>query len=100
MTVSAETLLAEPVFTVSNAFSGESLEGLPPSGELVCRIEELSLNEADYMWRVQIDVDGRTADAIADAGRFHVDPSGFFPTGLYPGAKTGLLLVRHKWSPG
>ena len=99
-TVSAETLLGEPIFTVSNTFSGDNLDGLPASGDLVCRMAELPLNEADYMWRVHLAVDGRTADAIADAGRFHIDPSGFFPTGTYPGANMGLLLVRHTWSSG
>jgi len=98
-TVTAETLLREPILTVSNAFSGDSLERLPPSGELVCRIDELPLNEADYTWSVRLDVDGGMADFIGDAARFHVDPSSFFPTRMYPGPKGGWLLVRHTWSP-
>jgi lipopolysaccharide transport system ATP-binding protein len=96
--VTAETLLREPILTVSNAFSGDSLEGLPASGELVCRIDELPLNEADYMWTVRLEVDGKTADFIADTARFHVDPSSFFPSGTYPGPKAGSFLVRHTWS--
>ena len=97
-TVTAETLLREPIFTLSNRFTGDELTSLPAAGELVCRIEEVPLNEGDYMWTVRVEIDGRTADFIADTSRFHVDPTEFFATRLYPAAKTGPVLVRHAWS--
>jgi lipopolysaccharide transport system ATP-binding protein len=100
VTVTAETLLREPVFTLSNRFTGDRLEGLPPGGSVRCVIDELPLNEGDYMWTVRLEVDGKTADFIGDTSRFHVDPRGFFPTGTYPGAKGGPLLLRHSWHAG
>ena len=39
------------------------------------------------MCTVRLEVDGRTADHIADTSRFHVDPTGFYPTNAYPAAK-------------
>jgi len=96
-TVTAETLLREPIFTLSNRFTGDVLGGLPADGELVCTIDEMPLNEGDYMWTVRLEVDGRTSDFIADTARFHVDPTEFFATRLYPAAKAGPVLVRHGW---
>lgn len=96
-TVTAETLLREPIFTLSNRFTGEQLTDLPASGELRCAVSEIPLNEGDYMWTVRLEVDGRTADFIADTSRFRVDPSDFFATNMYPGAKLGPVLLRHSW---
>ena len=98
VTVTAETLLREPVFTLSNRFTGERLSDLPASGVLCCALPEVPLNEGDYMWTVRLEIDGRTADFIADTSRFHVDPSEFFATNTYPGAKSGPVLLRHSWS--
>lgn len=86
------------LFSPSNRFTGERLEGLAPTGELRCSIEHLPINEGDYMWTVRFEVDGRTADFIADTSRFHVDPSEFFPTRMYPGVKGGPLLLHHSWT--
>jgi lipopolysaccharide transport system ATP-binding protein len=96
-TVTAETLLREPIFTLSNRFTGEELRDLPASGELACAVSEVPLNEGDYMWTVRLEIDGRTADFIADTSRFRVDPSEFFATSTYPGAKSGPVLLRHSW---
>jgi hypothetical protein len=49
------------------------------------------------MCTVRLDVDGLTADHIADTARFHVNPSGFYPTNAYPGARSGHLLLSHSW---
>jgi lipopolysaccharide transport system ATP-binding protein len=98
--ITIETLLREPVTTLSNGFTGESLEVRREGGQLVCRVDGLPLNEGDYMCTVRLEADGHTADWIADVTRFRVDPASFFPTRAYPGVKSGLVLLRHSWSSG
>jgi lipopolysaccharide transport system ATP-binding protein len=95
--VTIETLLRERIATVSNVLSGDDLESAPGRGELVCRLDGLPLNEGDYMCTVKLEVDGLTADQIADTTRFHVNPAGFYPTSAYPGARSGPLLLGHSW---
>ena len=97
VSVTIETLLRERIATVSNVLSGDALEAIPGSGAVVCSLEGLPLNEGDYMCTVKLEVDGLTADHIADTSRFHVNPSGFYPTKTYPGAQSGPLLLHHGW---
>jgi lipopolysaccharide transport system ATP-binding protein len=99
VTITAETLLREPVFMLSNRFTLEELQDLPDEGELVCALDDLPLNQGDYMLRVRLEVDGRVTDLIGDVARFHVDSAGFFPSATFPDPGTGgPLLVRHRWS--
>ena len=95
--VTIETLLRERIATVSNLLSGDELTSVPATGALVCSLEGLPLNEGDYMLTVRLDVDGQTADFIADTSRFHVDPAGFYATRAVPGARSGALLLEHGW---
>ncbi len=95
--VTIETLLRERIATVSSVLSGDDLAGLPGTGELVCAIDALPLNDGDYMCTVKLEVDGVTADFIADTSRFHVDSSGFYDTRVYPGSAAGPLLLEHSW---
>jgi len=98
--VTIETLLRERIATVSNALSGDQLTSVPATGELVCSLDGLPLNEGDYMLTVRLEVDGQTADFIADTSRFHVDPAGFYSTRALPGARSGALLLDHRWRLG
>lgn len=100
VTVTIETLLRERIATVSNALSGDELAPVPSTGELVCSLTGLPLNEGDYMLTVRLEVDGQTADFIADTSRFHVDPAGFYSTRAVPGARSGALLLDHRWRLG
>jgi hypothetical protein len=49
------------------------------------------------MCTVKLEVDGLTADHIADTTRFHVNPAGFYSTQALPGARSGPLLLSHNW---
>jgi len=95
--VTIETLLRERVATVANFLSGDELLSIPAEGELVCSLDALPLNEGDYMLTVRLEADGVTADQIADTSRFHVDPAGFYSTRAVPGARSGMLLLAHRW---
>jgi lipopolysaccharide transport system ATP-binding protein len=97
VSVTIETLLRERILTVSNVLSGDALESVPATGELVCSLEGLPLNEGDYMCTVKLEVDGQTADLIADTSRFHVNPASFYATRAVPGARSGPLLLDHRW---
>jgi lipopolysaccharide transport system ATP-binding protein len=97
VTVNIETLLREKVASVSTKFTSGSFELLPPEGMLVCEIDDLYLNEGDYMCTVKLDVAGRNADTIADSVRFSVDPSSFFDGPVRPSTHDGRVLFRHSW---
>ena len=97
VSVTIETLLRERIATISNVLSGDALESIPATGELVCSLAGLPLNEGDYMCTVKLEVDGQTADFIADTSRFHVNPAGFYETQALPGARSGPLLLDHRW---
>ena len=92
-----ETLIRERVATLSNVFTKERIDATAGDHQLVCRIEDLPINEGDYMCTLRIELDGRLADSIADTVRFRVDPTGFFGNGSRPGAKDGRVLVRQSW---
>jgi lipopolysaccharide transport system ATP-binding protein len=98
--ITVETLLREPVTTLSNGFTGQQLRAGDERGQLVCRVEGLPLNEGDYMCTVRLEADRTTADWIADVVRFRADPATFFPTRAYPGVKSGLVLLPHSWTSG
>jgi lipopolysaccharide transport system ATP-binding protein len=97
VTVNIETLLREKIASVSTRFTGGSFEVLPAEGVLVCEIQDLDLNEGDYMCTVKLDVAGRNADFIADTVRFRVDPSTFFDGPSRPSVHDGRVLLRHSW---
>ncbi len=98
VTVWIETLLREKVAMMSTEFTRDRLEADGSGGTVVCRIDDLPLNEGDYMCQVRIDVDGKVADWISDTTRFRVDPAQFYSSGLHPGAKDARALLRHSWS--
>jgi lipopolysaccharide transport system ATP-binding protein len=95
--VTIETLLREKVAVLSTRLVGKGIEDAPTSGVLLCSLEELALNEGDYMCTIRLEVGGRNADTIADTARFRVDPSPFYPTGKHPAAHAGRVLIRHSW---
>ena len=96
-TVTIETLLREPVTTLSNALTGETLSA-SGDGALLCSLGGLPLNEGDYMCTVRLEADGVTADWIADVIRFRVDPGDLFRTRAHASVKSGLVLLPHSWS--
>jgi lipopolysaccharide transport system ATP-binding protein len=95
--VTIETLLRDRIATLSNVLSGDEIVGVPAVGDLVCGLDGLPLNEGDYMLTVRLEVEGRTADWIADTSRFHVNPVGFYETRAVPGPRSGALLLNHRW---
>jgi len=97
VSVTLETLTREKIATVSNRLVDRPLK-TTPGRRVICRIDDLPLNEGDYMCTVKIEADGVLADFIADTTRFHVDPSSFYATRAYPGAGSGVVLLRHEWS--
>jgi lipopolysaccharide transport system ATP-binding protein len=98
VTVWIETFLREKVAMMSTEFTRDQLQTNGVGGVVVCRIDDLPLNEGDYMCQVRIDVNGKVADWISDTTRFRVDPGQFYSSGLHPGAKEARALLRHSWT--
>lgn len=86
------------VAMLSNQFTGERLDGLPPRGELLCAIPRLPLNEGMYVCSFKIKVVGALADYIVDAVSFTVEASRFYPTRRHPTRDSGPLLLEAEWS--
>ena len=83
--------------TISNDFSGDILRGLPPVGELVCRIGRLPLTSGTYVWSVKVRVGGGLADQVMDATVLSVDGSGFYATRRAPDVQAGPVLLDCRW---
>jgi lipopolysaccharide transport system ATP-binding protein len=98
VTVWIETFLREKVAMMSTELTRDQLQTNGVGGVVVCRIDDLPLNEGDYMCQVRIDVNGKVADWISDTTRFRVDPGQFYSSGLHPGAKEARALLRHSWT--
>ena len=95
--VTIETLVREKIVTASTRLTGESFDDAPTEGVAVCSFPDFPLNEGDYMCTVRLEVAGQLADWIADATRFRVDPTRFFPSGEHPPANDARVLLRHSW---
>ena len=83
--------------TISNDFSGDALRGLPPKGQLVCRIGRLPLTGGTYVWSLKARVGGGLADQVMDATVLNVDGTGFYPTRRAPDAQAGPMLLDYRW---
>jgi lipopolysaccharide transport system ATP-binding protein len=94
------THLGAPVFTQTNALSGDEFPDLPESGMLVCRLPRLPLAPGHYQigFRVQPELKGRDAlDAIEIAADLPVEPGDFYGTGKLPPANAGCVLIAGNW---
>jgi lipopolysaccharide transport system ATP-binding protein len=92
-----DSALGQRVLSLSTDFAEDELGPLPPRGEIVCRIEELPLNDGAYVCSIKLRVGGGVADRVLDAASFEVDASAYYPGHRHPGSDSGHLLVRHRW---
>jgi homopolymeric O-antigen transport system ATP-binding protein len=93
-----DSALGARVTTLSNDFTGDVFGELPASGELVCRVRELPLNDGTYIWSVKVRVGGGLADRIMDVATLTVDGSGYYASGRHPVGAAAVVLVDHEWS--
>ncbi len=78
-------------------FTGNSelygwLELSAPEHRVSCTIPRLPLFSGRYQVRIFVMVDGRRSDYLEDALEFHVDDAHFFPSGMTPREKVGVLV--------
>jgi lipopolysaccharide transport system ATP-binding protein len=86
------------LFLCSNDLTNEISQGWLVSGEVSCRIPQLSLSSGLYKVNIYIAVNGEIADWVLDAAGFEVQNSDFFGTGRLPPPSHGRFLVSHSWS--
>ena len=92
------TTRGEGAAYLSNDLTGDLLEDLPPSGELVCRLADGSLNPGRYSINVYCTVNGSVADWVIDAAVIDVLDGDFYGTGKLPPVGYGSTPVTHRWS--
>ncbi|QDT15548.1 ABC transporter ATP-binding protein [Alienimonas californiensis] len=77
----------------------ETLERLPPRGELVCTIPRLPLMPGRYRLKISIGAPGSGQDTIEDAYEFDVVDGDFFGYGRpFPIQQRAGVLTPHEWS--
>lgn len=86
------------LFLCSNDLTNEISQGWLVSGEVTCRIHQLSLSAGLYKVNIYIAVNGEIGDWVVDAAGFEVQNSDFFGTGHLPPPSHGRFLVSHSWS--
>ena len=92
------TIRGDGALFLSNDLTGDSLEHLPSTGELVCRLADLSLIPGRYSLNLYCTVNGSLADWVVDAATIDVLEGDFYGTGKLPPAGYGSVAVPHHWS--
>jgi lipopolysaccharide transport system ATP-binding protein len=92
------TVRGEGALYLSNDLTGDSLEDLPPAGELVCRLQDGALIPGRYSLNVYCTVNGFVADWVIDAAVIDVLEGDYYGTGKLPPPGYGSVPVRHDWS--
>lgn len=67
------------------------------SGTFTCRIEELYLNEGDYLISVGIADGGKVVEWREKALKLQVVRADVFDTGVTPNPHRGVIYLPHKW---
>ena len=99
LTISAgiEGPLGEPVFHLSNRFTGEAVEVTSPGGEVICRLPRLQLLPGRYSLSVYVEVNGVLTDWVRSALFFDVFEDDVFGTGKLPSSSHGRVVVAQAW---
>jgi lipopolysaccharide transport system ATP-binding protein len=91
------TSVGQFMFNCSSEGSGNGLDVLPASGEVMCQIPELPLAPGRYGLNLCLTVEGEVLDWVQQAGHLGVAAGDYFGTGQLKTHREGFL-VKHKWS--
>ena len=89
--------LGARLFTVQTAQNHGSIEVLPESGEVVCRIPRFPLAPGHYTISIGAGAQGQTIDVLEQALGFEVHHTDVFGTGVLLPAQHSSFLVDSKW---
>lgn len=77
--------------------SNRAFEDLPPEGCVHCRIPRLSLMGGSYSITCTLQINGRLADQVTDAGVLHVEAGDFYGTGISASHHRHGVYLDHEW---
>jgi lipopolysaccharide transport system ATP-binding protein len=81
------------------SYQGIFFEGLPTTGEIRCRVEDLPLAPGSYRIGARVLVNGVEADWPRDGvGNLTVESGDYFGTGYYGHGSGAPLLIRSQWA--
>ena len=89
--------LGARLFTVQTAQNHGSIEVLPESGEVVCRIPRFPLAPGHYTISIGGGAQGQTIDVLEQALGFEVHHTDVFGTGVLLPAQHSSFLVDSEW---
>jgi lipopolysaccharide transport system ATP-binding protein len=69
----------------------------PPTGRVVCRLDEVPLVPGEYLLTIGCMTGERQLDLLEHVASFTVEPRDFFNTGYLPDVLNGPVLIRAEW---
>jgi lipopolysaccharide transport system ATP-binding protein len=98
VSIGVEGPLGEPVFSLSNRITGDSLRSAAASGEITCALRSLPLLPGRYSLTIYVEVGGVVADWVRNAFYFDVFEADVYGTGKLPPTTHGRVLVDGTWA--
>jgi lipopolysaccharide transport system ATP-binding protein len=98
--ITITTVLGELMLHLYSVSSGETLENLPPRGEVRCRLPRLPLPSGRYLLNIWADAGGETFDWVQRACELTVSEGDFYGSGQRPLEGHAAVLVEHDWTVG
>lgn len=95
-----KTLLGQPLFSCSTRLYHDYLPSLKPKGKIICKINQLPLNEGSYYLDISIkqgQVSRNIMDSIEQATLLNVIAGDYFNSGRSANKQSSPVLVKHAW---
>jgi lipopolysaccharide transport system ATP-binding protein len=90
-------VVGQLLFMCGNQLSGETMQTIPESGQLICHIPRLPLAPGAYAFNFHLSVNGQMADYLLVKLPLTVVEGDYFGTGKLPSMLHGGILVEHSW---
>jgi lipopolysaccharide transport system ATP-binding protein len=91
------TSRGEGALHLSSEISGYHLGSVPPSGDIVCRLDRVGLLPGRYTVNVHVTASGTLADWVVDAATVDVAEGDLYGTGRLPPPGYGSVAVPQAW---
>jgi lipopolysaccharide transport system ATP-binding protein len=86
-----------PLFFLQTRTQHGLWESAPPSGRVVCRLDEVPLVPGEYLLTIGCMTGERQLDLLEHVASFSVEPRDFFDSGYLPHPLNGPVLIRSQW---
>jgi lipopolysaccharide transport system ATP-binding protein len=99
ISIRVDDIYGQYLFTLTNSFTGDNFETLPPTGTLVCDVPSIPLVAGMYRVFLWCNVNRELSDMVEGAMQFSVVESDYYGSGKFPvRQKHGIMILPHSWN--